>query len=1018
MDIQCPKCYTINPEDTHFCSKCGSSLENIQATLSYGEPEAIQEVFVQFKAGDYFDNRYRIIEEIGRGGMGSVYKAEDTKLNITVALKLIRPKLAANPIFLDRFKKETLTARSISHENVVRIYDLGEVDETKYISMEYIKGQSLRDLILASGYLTIETAVNITKQICAGLKAAHKKSIIHRDLKPSNIMMDMTGQAYVMDFGLARSVHISETDQTEHIAGTPPHMSPEQILGEKLDLRSDIYSLGIVMYEMLTGKRPFQGNTSSDYFRLHIEEDVKPPSRLNPRIPPRLEAVILKCLAKDREQRYANVDQILADLAQISQSDQKSLVNWLRNRWYLVLSALVLLTLAVAYFWLNRSPQALVEKGEKISLAVMYLSNETGDKDLDWMGRSICELLIADLMQSQRIRVITGDRLYDILKTLDLLDSTKYSSQDLRQVAAKAGAKAMLQGSITKFGDVYRVNTSLHKADTLEPIGTQQMEGKGEEQLFPLVDGLTRQIKEDLQFPARVISQDIDKDVINITTNNPQALNYYIQGKLLYNDRKFKESIKALEKAIDMDPDFAVAHVKIADNYFYLMNDAKSDEHLAKALSLLDKVSDREFYLIQAFASDTPQQKIENYKKLLELYPDDLEGNGYLASLYRNLEEWDLAQEHFERIIKIDPYDELTLENLAHINKAKGHYGNARGILESQQEIFPNPVHFHWSMGLAYFCEGKPEPAMAEVIKAQNIEPENILICELKGHIHQIQGDYTAAENCYRKMINEGDAVSQSLGRLWLCHMYLMRHDEESMIQALRQELEQSQQSNFMSGQFNMRLLETYYYLQRHQPDQAWVASTQALKIALDIPYPDYKNFALHFQGLAHIHQGKLEQAKETAEMLKQQVEESFYMKNMRHYHHLMGEVYRAENNIPQAIACFEKAASLLPAQYFQHDPHLFFLDSLATAYYENQDWEKAEKEFEKITSLTTGRLRWGDKYVLSYYYLGRISQILEEPQKAAGYYQKFLSIWSTIAPNPKEVRDAKNQLAVLGIDN
>ena len=284
--VQCPKCYSFNIEDSRYCKKCGSSLEEIPETLTYPPSrERKTDDKLNFLPGDSFGARYRIVEEIGRGGMGRVYKAEDKELGITVALKMIRPELSSNPRFIKRFKKETLLARSISHENVIRIHDLGEVDEIKFISMDYIKGQNLKELIHTSGTLTVETTISITRQICEALRVAHQKGIVHRDLKPQNIMIDNNGKVYTMDFGLAKSMEAQENSASRAIIGTPQYLSPEQAKGEKVDQRSDIYSLGTIIFEMLTGKKPFEAETAAGYIQKHIHEMPPSPSETNPLIP-------------------------------------------------------------------------------------------------------------------------------------------------------------------------------------------------------------------------------------------------------------------------------------------------------------------------------------------------------------------------------------------------------------------------------------------------------------------------------------------------------------------------------------------------------------------------------------------------------------------------------------------------------------------------------------------------------------------------------------------------------------
>ena len=1010
---QCPQCFTYNNSHTFYCSKCGSALEEDQKTISYGDIEkaALIDALV-FKPGEFFDNRFRIIEEVGRGGMGRVYKAEDTALKITVALKLILPELSSDPSFIERFKRETLTARSISHENVIRIYDLGEVNKTKYISMEYIKGQTLRDLIHISGFLTVDATISLIKQVCGGLQAAHKKGIIHQDLKPSNIMVDNNGQAYIMDFGLAASVSLDKKKPGE-VAGTPQYMAPEQAAGAKVDQRSDIYSLGIIIYQMLTGVRPIEAETAAECLRKQVEEAPLPPSKIKRHIPHDLESIVLRCLEKQPVNRYQSVDEIIFDLDKRSSAEVPAWTRWIAGHWPGVLIGLLLLTLGGIYLWKEQSSH-FPTGTRMISLAVMHMANLTGNAAFDDMGRGLSELLIADLLQSKHVRVLTGDRLYGTLKKLNLSETSRYSTEDLKQVAALGKADYILQGNLSRAGPVFRIDTSLHKADTMEVVGAQRAQAQGEDGIYAMVDSLTRKIKEDFHLSAQEIAADIDKDITTIITGSSEALKEYMKGVLLYREREFEESNQALQRAVSLDPEFALAYLKISENYSYLADEEKSAEYIAKALSLSNRVSDREFYLIQAQAARSIQESIEYYRKLLDLYPDDLSGNGYLGSAYRNLEEWDLAQERFEKIIQLDPEDELAYENLAYISMAKGLYDKARRILESQQSLFPNPVHFHFRMGMAYLCEGHPDSALKEAEKARLLEPDSSSIEELTGHIYQAKGDFGAAEKCYRKIMESNDLISQYLGETWLCHMYLLRGDTDRLESEVERGLERFQKNNLKLGLFNLWLLTVYIRHKDNRFPEALEVSAKALETALELSIDEYINFALHLRGLVYAKAGRFDEAVDTAEKMKRRIEERGGRKNMRHYHHLMGEISRAKGDIATAIDYFEMASSLLSEQLHQRDCHAFFLYSLASAYHEHNDLAKARKIYEKITALSTGRLRWGDRFALSFYHLAEIHQQDGDRQKAMNYYRKFLDLWSETDPEAPEKANASRQLASL----
>jgi serine/threonine protein kinase len=269
--------------------------------------------------GTLFANRYEIIEELGRGGMGAVYRVEDTKAKEEIALKLINPVIAADKNTIERFRNELTTARKIAHRNVCRMFDLGEEKGTHFITMEYVPGEDLKGFIKRSKQLSIPTVISIAKQVCEGLSEAHRLGVVHRDLKPSNIMIDKEGNARLMDFGIARSQEARGITGAGIIIGTPEYMSPEQAEAKDVGPRSDIYSLGVILYEMLTGQIPFQGDTPLAIVMKHKGEYPKDPQELNPQLPLDLSRVILKCLEKDKEARFQNTEELESELEKIEQ---------------------------------------------------------------------------------------------------------------------------------------------------------------------------------------------------------------------------------------------------------------------------------------------------------------------------------------------------------------------------------------------------------------------------------------------------------------------------------------------------------------------------------------------------------------------------------------------------------------------------------------------------------------------------------------------------------------------------
>jgi serine/threonine protein kinase len=361
MTIECPKCKSENPDETAFCGKCGTQFE-----LEVALTKTLETPVEELTTGAMFGGRYQIIEELGRGGMGKVYRALDKELNEEVALKLIKSEIATHLNTIERFKSEIRLARRILHKNVGRMYELMEDKGIRFITMEYISGEDLKSLIRRVKQLTLGTVISITRQICKGLAEAHRLGIVHRDLKPSNIMIDKEGNVRIMDFGIARSVGSEGITETGMAIGTPEYMSPEQVEGLGIDQRSDIYSLGVIVYEMVTGEVPFKGNTPFSVALKHKSEFPREPRVLNEHVSEDFNHVILKCMEKDKTLRYQSAEEIDADLNKIEQGipttergiprRKKETSSFLRRRWLITVAGILLVAaiLVTGYFILNK----------------------------------------------------------------------------------------------------------------------------------------------------------------------------------------------------------------------------------------------------------------------------------------------------------------------------------------------------------------------------------------------------------------------------------------------------------------------------------------------------------------------------------------------------------------------------------------------------------------------------------------------------------------------------------------
>lgn len=317
--MKCHRCSFDNPSDTNYCGRCGMSLGADQQETFVYDKDTLQYIMEGIHHGSMIADRYEVIEELGTGGMGTVYKVFDKKIEEKVALKLIRPEIAFDAPTVERFGNELKLARKVTHRNICRLYDMGEHGKLHFITMEYVSGQDLKRMIRMSKELSVGTSVAIARQICEGLAESHRLGVVHRDLKPQNIMIDSDGNVKIMDFGIARSLFVKGVTMTGVLVGTPDYMSPEQAEASDVDLRTDIYALGVILYEMVTGQVPFRGETPLSIAIKHREEIPRDPCELNVQVSEDLCSVILRCLEKKKENRYSSAESLLQDLSRIEQ---------------------------------------------------------------------------------------------------------------------------------------------------------------------------------------------------------------------------------------------------------------------------------------------------------------------------------------------------------------------------------------------------------------------------------------------------------------------------------------------------------------------------------------------------------------------------------------------------------------------------------------------------------------------------------------------------------------------------
>jgi len=993
----CPACHQTVPASASRCPACGAAatedpeatvmpedLEPTQVRLGEAATQALpngewskaatasdKTAYQRISSSDkkVLGGRYEILKTLGEGGMGSVFKARDIEVDRIVALKVIRPELAGSADILRRFRQELVLARQITHRNVVRIYDLGMADGVRFISMEYIEGEELWDMLKKRGKLPPKEAAGIMLQVCQGLAVAHAEGVVHRDLKPQNIMIDKQGRAAVMDFGIAHSTDVaglteagaeSGTEQASHLTrvgallGTPRYMSPEQARAERVDKRSDLFTVGLILYELTIGNLPSKG-TFQEMLAARAKEPIQPPIHADPQFPRPLNDIIVRCLQLSPADRYQSASEIVRDLEIWLGLRKRHQTNWLVVAG---MSALILASAGGLYFGLR--PKAAVAHAP-MKILVSDLANRTGDPVLN----GTLEPILSTALEGASF--ITAYNRGDARKLLvGLSPGATLDDNGARLVAQREGVPVVVSGSIERSGGEYMVSARAIDARTNKVIDQEKSAASAPNELnraiVRIASGFRKALGDATPQSVQLASAE------TFSSQSLEASQQYAQAQELQWAGKWGDALRAYRRSTEIDPSFGRAYAGMAVMLANMGQRQDAEKEFKLALSKVDRMSDREKYRTRGayyLLERNYDKAIEEFKALEKQYPADSAGIGNLALADFYARNMTGAVEEERRVVELNPNNVLYLNNLGLFAMYAGDFDGA--IRESERLLQINP-----RFEKAYICLGISQLA---------------------------RGDDAAAAETYRK-VAPLSAWGASASTAGLADIALYEGRPAEALPILETGLRGDLAAKASSRAAAKYILQAQAWIMQGQRAKAIAAAERASGASSE-------ESLLYPAAMLFLEAGKEDKALELSEKLNQRLEPDpgAYSKL------IVAEIQLKRKNYRDAVRTFQDSRKIADAWI----GHL----GLGRAYLEAGAFTEADTELEacvkrrgEATAVFLDDEPSWRYFAPVYYYLGRAREGLQSPE-AADAYQNYLKLRGKSAGDPL-VQDAQKRLRAL----